>query len=48
VLPAGGHRSGVPLAVQLVGRPGSEPVLLSVAAQLEVMRPWARLAPTYA
>ena len=48
VLPAGVHPSGVPLAVQLVGRPGSEALLLSVAAQLEVMRPWARLAPAYA
>jgi amidase len=33
--------------VQLVGRPGSEPVLLGLAAQLERLLPWPRLAPNY-
>ncbi len=32
---------GLPLAVQIVGRPLSEPTLLSLAAQLEAKRPWA-------
>lgn len=37
---------GLPLAVQLVGRPLSEDVLLTVAAQLERALPWAaRLSP---
>jgi amidase len=30
-----GVRNGLPLVVQLVGRPGSEELLLGVAAQLE-------------
>jgi amidase len=37
---------GLPLAVQLIGRPLSEDVLLSVASELEEALPWAgRLAP---
>ena len=47
VLPAGTHPSGMPQSVQLVGRPGSEAMLLSLAAQLERLSPWARTAPTY-
>jgi amidase len=44
-VPAGRHPAGTPLAVQLVARPGGEALLLSVAAQLEQLRPWARLPP---
>lgn len=44
-VPAGRHSAGTPLAVQLVARPGGEALLLSVAAQLERIRPWERLAP---
>ena len=44
-VPAGLDPRGLPLAVQLVGRPGSEAVLLGVAAQLERLRPWPRTAP---
>ena len=37
---------GLPLGVQLVGRPAGEGALLSLAAQLEASRPWAqRRAP---
>ena len=32
---------GLPLAVQLAGRPAGEGPLLSLAAQLEAARPWA-------
>jgi amidase len=46
VVPAGMHPSGIPLSVQLVARPGGEATLLAVAAQLEHLRPWTRLAPT--
>ncbi len=44
-VPAGEHSEGVPLAVQLVGRPGSEGLILSVAKVLEELRPWRRHAP---
>ena len=47
VVPAGTHPSGMPLSVQLVGRPGSERLLLSLAGQIERLRPWDRLAPSY-
>lgn len=47
VVPAGVHRSGAPLAVQLVARAGRESTLLSVALELEDRRPWRRLAPAY-
>jgi amidase len=39
-VPAGVGGDGLPLAVQLVGRHGDEPTLLSLAAQLERARPW--------
>jgi amidase len=36
---------GLPLAVQLVGRPAGEAQLLSLAAQLEAAQPWAQRRP---
>ncbi|HXF00043.1 MAG TPA: amidase [Solirubrobacterales bacterium] len=45
-VPAGFTEDGLPLSVQLVGRPNDEATLLSLAAQLEAERPWAdRLPP---
>lgn len=44
VVPAGLDARGLPVAVQLVALPGNEARLLSVAAQLERMRPWPRTA----
>ena len=44
-VPAGFTPGGVPLAVQLVGRPNDETTLLSLAAQLESERPWADRFP---
>jgi amidase len=35
----------MPLSVQLVAPEGGEGLLLSVARQLESLRPWARHAP---
>jgi amidase len=39
-VPAGFTKDGLPLAVQLVGRPNDEATLISLAAQLERARPW--------
>ena len=45
-LPLYEGEDGLPLAVQLVGRPAGEPALLALAAQLEEACPWAgRRAP---
>lgn len=40
-VPAGLDHGGVPLGVQAVGRPGDEATLLSLAAELEEIRPWS-------
>lgn len=45
VVPMGVRPDGLPVAVQLVGPPGTELRLLSVAGQLEAMSPWLRHAP---
>jgi amidase len=47
-VPAGFTDTGLPLAVQLVGRPHDETTLLSLAAQLESERPWADQRPAVA
>jgi amidase len=44
-VPAGFAANGMPLAVQLIARPGDEATLLSLAAQLEAERPWADRRP---
>jgi len=44
-VPMGFAADGMPLAVQIVGRPGAEATLLSLAAQLEAERPWADRRP---
>ncbi|MEU6665801.1 amidase family protein [Streptomyces sp. NPDC046727] len=44
-VPAGTLPSGAPCAVQLVGRPGTEAVLLDLAEELERLSPWQRTAP---
>jgi amidase len=44
-IPAGVGQDGLPLSVQLVGRPGDEALLYSLAAQIEAARPWADRRP---
>jgi amidase len=47
-VPAGVHpRTGTPLAVQMVAPNGGERLLLGVAALLERLAPWTRLAPGF-
>ena len=48
VVPAGIDPRGLPLTVQLVGKPGTEAQLLALAAQLEELRPWRRVAESLA
>jgi amidase len=44
-IPFGLGADGMPLAIQIIGRPESEPLLISLAAQIEAERPWAGLRP---
>jgi amidase len=44
-VPAGFTEDGLPLAVQLVGRPHDETTLLSLGAQIEAERPWTQDRP---
>ena len=47
-VPAGVHpTAGTPMSVQLVARPGRESTLLSLAATIERIAPWQRIAPAY-
>jgi amidase len=44
-VPAGFSPEGMPLAIQVIGHPGDEATLLSLAAQIEAERPWADARP---
>lgn len=44
-VPVGLSADGMPLAVQLIGRPGEEATLMKLSAQLERERPWAGNLP---
>jgi amidase len=45
-VPAGRGSDGLPVSVQLVGRPGAEDRLYSLAGQIEQAQPWAHQWPT--
>ncbi len=47
-LPLYEHDDGLPLAVQLIGRPAQEGALLALASQLQAARPWAGRRPPVA
>jgi amidase len=47
-LPAGFGSDGLPLSVQLVGRPESEHTLYALAGQIETAQPWADAVPPLA
>jgi amidase/aspartyl-tRNA(Asn)/glutamyl-tRNA(Gln) amidotransferase subunit A len=44
-IPAGFSRSGLPIGLQIVGRPNGEFDLLALAAAFEAARPWRHLRP---
>jgi len=44
-LPLHWTEEGIPIGVQLIGRPAGEAMLLRVSAQLEEARPWAQRRP---
>ncbi|ARV59944.1 amidase [Nostocales cyanobacterium HT-58-2] len=44
-LPVGFDDNGLPIGVQLVGRPAAEATLISLAAQLEAAKPWIHHRP---
>jgi amidase len=44
-VPWGLDGNGIPLSIQLVGRPHDEATLLSLGAQIEAARPWAQRRP---
>jgi amidase len=48
VVPTGIDPRGLPLTVQLVGKPGTEGRLLALAGQLEHLRPWQKVAESLA
>jgi amidase len=47
-LPVGFDSNNVPISVQLVGKPGAEETLISLAAQLEAANPWLQHRPALA
>lgn len=44
-IPFGFSSDGLPIGIQIMGSLGSEVVLLEIAAQIEALRPWPRVAP---
>ncbi|MBD2079603.1 amidase [Leptolyngbya sp. FACHB-17] len=47
-IPAGFDSNGVPIGVQLVGRPADEATILALAAQIEQVQPWIGIRPAMA
>jgi amidase len=47
-VPAGFDPNGLPIGVQLIGRPADETTLISLAAQIEQAKPWSHLRPAIA
>lgn len=45
VVPWGLDPNGIPMSIQLIGRPSDEATLLSLGAQIESARPWAHRRP---
>lgn len=48
VVPTGFDSNGLPIGVQLVGKPAAEAILISLAAQIEAAKPWLGNRPAFA
>lgn len=47
-IPVGFDNNGLPMSVQLVGKPAAEATLISLAAQIEIAKPWIEHRPAFA
>jgi amidase len=47
-IPVGFDSNGLPISVQLIGKPAAESTLISLAAQLEAANPWIENRPAFA
>jgi amidase len=47
-LPAGFDANGLPIGIQLIGRPAAEATIIALAAQLEAAKPWSQHRPALA
>ncbi|MBW4433277.1 MAG: amidase [Pelatocladus maniniholoensis HA4357-MV3] len=47
-LPVGFDANGLPISVQLIGKPAAEAILISLAAQIETAKPWIEHRPAFA
>jgi amidase len=47
-IPTGVTANGVPIGVQIVGRPAAEATIIALAAQLEAAKPWSQMRPAIA
>jgi amidase len=47
-IPTGFDSNGLPIGIQIVGRPAAESTLISLAAQLEAANPWSHQRPAIA
>lgn len=44
-IPTGFDGNGIPVGIQLIGKPAAEATLISLAAQLEIAKPWIHQRP---
>ena len=47
-LPTGFDSNGLPLGIQLIGRPAAEATIINLAAQIEAAKPWSQNRPAFA
>jgi amidase len=46
-IPTGFGPNGLPIGIQLVGRPAAESTLVAIAAQIETAQPWSQYRPPF-